>query len=177
MIFLIKGELQVMDVNENGQNVWLASVYPGASTGELGLITEENRSASLIAIQDSIIAILPKKDALDLITTHASVARRVMQHLAKIIKDNNTQLALTALPTAQERIEAILYQRITRHPNNTQTIENLPPQESIATMANTSRETVSRTINKLIKNGVLEKDKNRKCYLIRKPNELRGLTL
>lgn len=176
MIFLIEGELQVMDVNENGQNIWLATVFPGASAGEIGLITGESRTASLVTVRDSIVAVLPKKDALELIVGHPSVASRVMQHLAKIIKNNNIQLALINLPSAQERIEAILSQRIVRYSSGDIVIENLPPQESIATMANTSRETVSRIINKLIKEGVLEKDQNRKRYFVKKPEKLKDLT-
>lgn len=99
-----------------------------------------------------------------------------MQHMAKIIKKNNTQLALMNLPTAQERVEAILSQRINRYSNGSIVIENLPSQESIATMANTSRETVSRIINKLVKNGILEKEKDRKRYFVKQPDKLKDLT-
>jgi len=40
-------------------------------------------------------------------------------------------------------------------------IENLPSQQSIASMANVSRETVSRAIHALIKSGVIQKDTRR----------------
>lgn len=177
MIFLLQGELQVIDSNEHGQNIWLANVYPGASAGEIGLITGEKRNSSLVATQDSIIASLPKQDALELILNHASVAWRVMQHLAKIIKNNNLQLTLMNLPSARERIEALLKQKMTKYSNGTLIIEGLPSQESLATMVNTSRETVSRIINQLIKEGILERDKTRKRYYVLKPDFLRDGTV
>ena len=176
MIFVMQGELHVVDVNENGQYFWLASIPAGMSSGELGLITGEKRSSSIVTSCESIVGFLNKQEALELILKNPSVSWNIMQHMAKIIKNNNTQLALMNLPSAQERLEAILAQRIVRYSNGSQVIENLPSQETLATMANTSRETVSRTLSKLVKSGVLEKDKGRKRYFVKKPSELRDLT-
>lgn len=176
LIFVMQGELNVVDVNENGQYFWLANIPAGMSSGELGLISGEKRSSSIVASQESIVGFLSKKDALELILKNPSISWKIMQHMAKIIKKNNTQLALMNLPTAQERVEAILSQRINRYSNGSIVIENLPSQESIATMANTSRETVSRIINKLVKNGILEKEKDRKRYFVKQPDKLKDLT-
>lgn len=176
LIFVMQGELSVVDVNENGQHFWLASIPAGMSSGELGLISGEKRSSSIVASRESIVGFLSKKEALELILKNPSISWKIMQHMVKVIKNNNTQLALMNLPTAQERVEAILSQRINRYSNGSTVIENLPSQEAIATMANTSRETVSRIINKLIKNGILEKDKGYKRYFVKQPDKLKDLT-
>ncbi|WP_130536271.1 Crp/Fnr family transcriptional regulator [Thiomicrorhabdus indica] len=176
LIFVMQGELNVIDVNENGQYFWLANIPAGMSSGELGLISGEKRSTSIVASRESIVGFLNKKDALELILKNPSISWKIMQHMAKIIKKNNTQLALMNLSTAQERVEAILSQRINRYSNGSIVIEDLPSQESIATMANTSRETVSRIINKLVKDGVLEKEKGRKRYFVKQPDKLKDLT-
>jgi DNA-binding GntR family transcriptional regulator len=52
-------------------------------------------------------------------------------------------------------------------------IQNLPKQQEIAIMINTSRETVSRAIAHLVATGVLEKDFRR--LIVRDPNRLRRL--
>ena len=176
LIFVMQGELNVVDVNENGQYFWLANIPAGMSSGELGLISGEKRSSSIVASRESIVGFLGKKDALELILKNPSISWKIMQHMVKIIKNNNTQLALMNLPTAQERVEALLSQRINRYSNGSIVIENLPSQESLATMANTSRETVSRIINKLVKDGVLEKEKGRKRYFVKQPDKLKDLT-
>jgi len=80
------------------------------------------------------------------------------------------------LPTARERVQSILAQRITRFSNGQSVIQNLPSHESIATMANTSRETVSRIIGSFVKEGILEKDPDRKSYFVKKSEELKDLT-
>jgi DNA-binding IclR family transcriptional regulator len=43
-------------------------------------------------------------------------------------------------------------------------------------MANTSRETVSRIIGSFVKEGILEKDPDRKSYFVKKSEELKDLT-
>lgn len=50
-------------------------------------------------------------------------------------------------------------------------IDNMPTQQEIAIMVNTSRETVSRALHILIQNGVVEKDLRR--LIIRLPDRLR----
>lgn len=174
MIFVMSGELHAVDENENGQSIWLASIPAGVNSGELGLITGEKRSASLLAHRDSLIGFLYKKEALSLILNNPDVAWKVMQRMAKMIKSNNTHLTLMNLPSAQERIESLLAQRAAHYANGLIVVEDLPSQQAIATMTNTSRETVSRTISKLIKQGVLEKDYKR--LIVREPEKLQDLT-
>lgn len=174
MIFVMSGELHVVDENENGQSIWLANIPAGVNSGELGLITGEKRTASLMASRHSVVGFLKKSDALSLILNNPQVAWRVMQRMADIIKNNNTQLHVMNLPSAQDRIESVLAQRTVRYKNGLVVIENLPSQQSLATMTNTSRETVSRVISKLVKDGVLEKDYKR--LIVRLPERLKDLT-
>ena len=176
LIFVMQGELNVVDVNENGQYFWLANIPAGMSSGELGLISGEKRSTTIVASTESIIGFLGKKEALELILNTPSISWKIMQQMAKVIKNNNTQLALMNLPTARERVQSILAQRITRFSNGQSVIQNLPSHESIATMANTSRETVSRIIGSFVKEGILEKDPDRKSYFVKKSEELKDLT-
>src|SRR5690606_12838798 len=50
------------------------------------------------------------------------------------------------------------------------TIENLPSQQAIAIMANVSRETVSRAMQALFSNNIVEKDNRR--LIVRNPTAL-----
>lgn len=174
LLFLIQGDLNVVDVNAEGQLFWLATIKAGSHFGELGLITGEKRSASLQAATDVQIGILHKQHALELILNNPQISWNMMQRLAKIIERNNRTLSMISLPNAQDRIEAFLSQHITRYANNMHVIENLPPQQTIASITNTSRETVSRILTKMIKAGILEKDQKR--LIVRKPDHIRDLS-
>ncbi|MGE4503357.1 MAG: Crp/Fnr family transcriptional regulator [Thiomicrospira sp.] len=174
LLFLIEGELSVVDINIEGQLFWLATISAGEHFGELGLITGQARNASLVATTDVLVGMLRKEDALKLILNHPSIAWKIMHRMAEIIEQNNSNISLINLPTAQERIEALLSKHTVKYANGMNVVENLPSQQTLASMTNTSRETVSRVISKLIKQGVLEKDIKR--LIIRKPEKLRDLT-
>ena len=84
-----------------------------------------------------------------------------------------TLRALLAIPNAQQRVYALLQQLAQHMPGGLVAIQNLPRQQEIAIMINTSRETVSRAIAHLVATGVLEKDFRR--LIVRDPNRLRRL--
>lgn len=175
MLFVLSGELHVVDINEQGQNVWLGRVLERSSTGELGIVTGEQRSASLVAATESLIGFLSKHETVKLITSEPSVSWKVMQSLAGMIKNNNSQLNLINLPNVQQRIETILTQKISQQVTGSMNIE-LPAQHIIANMANTSRESVARVLSKLVKSGVLEKV-SPKVYRVLQPDLIKDYTL
>ncbi|KUJ75918.1 hypothetical protein AVO42_11635 [Thiomicrospira sp. XS5] len=174
LIFLLEGELNVVDTNEEGEFYWLATIKSGIHFGELGLIIGQKRSATVIAVQESVVGFLPRNDALDLILNQPTVAWKLMHRMANIIEKTNAQLAIVNLSNARDRVEALLSERAETYANGMVVIENLPSQQNLAKMANTSRETVSRIISKLIKEGILEKDYRR--LIVRQPDKLKGLS-
>jgi CRP-like cAMP-binding protein len=78
---------------------------------------------------------------------------------------------ILGMPSAPQRIFALLNQFSKVAPGGLVVIDNMPTQQEIAIMVNTSRETVSRAIHVLIQNGVVEKDLRR--LIIRLPDRLR----
>ena len=170
LLFLIKGQADIIDFDSEGGEVWIATLEAGDHFGELALILNEPRSADVVATAPSIVAFLPKEDALKLLTEHPVIARNMMEHLAKTVKRQNQHLHMLNQPSAAERIKALLLLKARKYAGDLLVVENLPPQAQLPKMANTSRETVSRTLAKLYREGVLEKDYKR--LIIRKPDAL-----
>jgi CRP-like cAMP-binding protein len=137
--------------------------------GCIGL-ADESRSADAVATCPSLVAQLPKQEALKLLTEYPVVAKRMMEHLASLIKQQNQHLYMLNQPSAVDRIKALLLIKAKRYASGLMVVESLPSQSQLAKMANTSRETVSRTLSKLIREGVIEKDYKR--LIIRQPNAL-----
>lgn len=170
LLFLLKGEVDIIDFDAEGGEVWIATITPGQFFGELALILDEPRSADAIATQPSTVALLPRKHALELLTEHPAVAREMMRHLALTIKHQNQHLHMLNQPSATNRIKALLLLKARSYSGGLLVVENLPSQAQLAKMANTSRETVSRTLSRLCREGILEKDYRR--LIIRKPEAL-----
>jgi CRP-like cAMP-binding protein len=79
-----------------------------------------------------------------------------MQLLAQSVRHSMKERAMLSLPNAFHRIFVQLNLMVNNNSAQRQ-IHHVPRQQDIAAMVNTSRETVSRALQLLIKNGVLTK--------------------
>lgn len=171
LLFLLSGRLQAVDVTEDGREIGLSIIPPGDYFGDLAVIDGLPRSASVVASEASLVALLPKAQALDLIYNSPLVAERMLKRMASKIRTASSYRTILGIPNAFQRVFALLNQFAKIAPGGLVVIEKLPTQQEIAIMVNTSRETVSRAINTLIQKGVVEKDMRR--LIVRIPEALR----
>jgi CRP-like cAMP-binding protein len=171
LLFLLSGQLQVVDVTEAGRDVGLNFLLPGDYFGELSVIDGLPRTASVVATANSQIAALPRAQALELFYHQPLVAERVLMRMAKSIRRASDYRSILAIPNAFQRVYAFLHQMKTVAPGGLTVIERLPTQQEMAIMINTSRETVSRAMQILNQKGVVEKDLRR--LIVRKPDVLK----
>lgn len=171
LLFLLSGRVQAVDITEDGREIGLSFITPGDYFGELSIIDGLPRSASVVACEASLLALLPREQALTLIYHHPVVTERVLKRMASSIRATTNIRAILGNPNAFQRVFALLNQFVKTAPGNLVVIERMPTQQEIAIMANTSRETVSRAIHVLIQKGVVEKDMRR--LIVRLPEVLR----
>jgi CRP/FNR family cyclic AMP-dependent transcriptional regulator len=170
LVFLLKGRLQAVDLTEDGREVGLNFLTPGDYFGELSIIDGLPRSASVVASENSLIALLPRAPALALIYHDPIVSERVFKRMASSIRSAANLRTILGIPSAFQRVFALLNQFAKKAPGGLVVIENMPTQQEIAIMVNTSRETVSRAIQILLQKGVVEKDLRR--LIVRLPEVL-----
>jgi CRP/FNR family transcriptional regulator, cyclic AMP receptor protein len=175
LYLLFSGSLQVIDIAEDGREIGLNLISPGAFFGELSVIDGLPRSAHIIALQPSEIGVIPQDAAREIFYKLPATAEAMMRHLTDMVRNLTNYRALLAIPNAQQRVYALLQQMGQRMPGGLTVIPNLPKQQEVAIMINTSRETVSRAVAQLVAMGVLEKDYRR--LIIRDPQRLRTLAM
>ncbi len=173
LYLLFSGSLQAVDIAEDGREIGLNLIKPGAFFGELSVIDGLPRSAHIISLQPSLVGVIPQAAARELFYRLPATAEAMMRHLTSLVRNLSTYRALLAIPNAQQRVYALLQQLGTQMPGGLVVIQNLPKQQEVAIMINTSRETVSRAIAHLVALGVLEKDYRR--LIVRDPQRLRRL--
>jgi CRP/FNR family transcriptional regulator, cyclic AMP receptor protein len=156
MAFLLDGKLQVVDLSEDGREIGIHFILPGAYFGELSVIDGKPRSASVKSMQWSEVAFLPSAHARALIVNHPVIAERFLVRFAQIVRASSSHQTLLSIPNAFQRVFAQL-QTFVRETKEGQVIEGLPKQHEIAISVNTSRETVSRALHTLMKLGILQK--------------------
>jgi CRP-like cAMP-binding protein len=173
LLFVLAGQLQVVDVTEDGRAIGLRMLAPGDFFGEIAVINGSTRSASVLALTEVLVGFLPSATALHLFSHSPSVANQILRHLADKIQRDSEFRALLSIHNTARRIYTFLLLFKKSTPGSLEVVENLPTHQDIANMINTSRETVTRAILTLVQQGIVEKDTHR--LIIRKPDELQKL--
>ena len=174
LLFLLSGQLQVIDVTEDGRAIGLRMLAAGDFFGEIALINDSTRSASVVATSEVLVAFLPASTALHLFSHSPSVARKMLGHLAQKIQRDSEFRALLSINNTTRRIYTyIALMQQTEDKAGRQVVENLPTHQDIANMINTSRETVTRALAALMQQGVVQKEAH--CLVILDPDALQRL--
>lgn len=161
LLFVLNGQLQVIDVTEDGRAIGLRMLKPGDFFGEIAVISGSTRTASVVAMSDVLVAFLPAPTALHLFSHSPSVANQMLRHLAEKIQRDSEFRSLLSINNTARRIFAYLAMQMKSQPGKLDVVENLPTHQDIANMINTSRETVTRALAQLTQQGIIQKDTNR----------------
>lgn len=175
LMFLLGGQAQVIDVTEDGRAIGLRLLAPGDFFGEIALINNSTRSASVVAMTDVLVGFLPAPAAMHLMSHFPSVANQMLKHLAQKIQRDSEIRALLSINNTSKRIYAflVMQQKKDDDPNAPAVVDNLPTHQDIANMVNTSRETVTRALLALVQQGIVQKEPHR--LIIRDPEALKKL--
>jgi CRP-like cAMP-binding protein len=173
LLFLLSGQLQVIDVTEDGRAIGLRMLNPGDFFGEIAVINDSKRTASVVALSPVLVAFLPAPAALHLFSHSPPVAQHMLRHLAEKIQRDSEFRTLLSINNTTRRIYTFLVLMKKNQPGSGDVVENLPTHQDIANMINTSRETVTRALLTLVQQGIVEKDTHR--LIIRDPQALQKL--
>ncbi|MCU6496667.1 Crp/Fnr family transcriptional regulator [Rugamonas sp. A1-17] len=163
LLFLLAGQLQVIDVTEDGRAIGLRMLAPGDFFGEIAVINGSQRTASVVAMSSVLVAFLPAPAALHMFSHSPSVANLMLRHLAAKIQRDSEFRSLLSINNTTRRIYTYLVQMKTppQQPGQPEVVENLPTHQDIANMINTSRETVTRALTTLTQQGIIQKETHR----------------
>ena len=173
LLFLLSGQLQVIDITEDGRAIGLRILSEGDFFGEISIINSSTRSASVVALSEVLVAFLPSATALYLFSHSLPVANYMLRYMASKIQRDSEFRALLSIPNASKRIYTFLDLIKEKKPGTPGIVENLPTHQDIAIMINTSRETVTRALLALAQQGIIQKEMHR--LIIRDPEALQKL--
>ncbi|MFN3262578.1 MAG: Crp/Fnr family transcriptional regulator [Pikeienuella sp.] len=161
VIFIISGQVRVLMSSAYGRHVILNHLDKGDFFGEMSAIDGRSRSASVIALYNSEVCVMPGEVFMEIATTIPAVAKRTMEKLTERVRTINERLAEQAFLTARQRLCAeLLRQSRPRAGHPGQRIVSPPPiQEDLANLISSRREVVSRELSALTKDGVIERSR------------------
>jgi CRP-like cAMP-binding protein len=159
VFFLIQsGRVKVTMISPEGKEIILSILGPGEFFGEMALLDDEPRSASIVAMENLELLTIWRSDFLQLLSENFSITRKVLATLSRRLRNASNRIESLAtmdvygrlaryfldLAREQGKVLDSGYVAVTR-----------PTHQSIANMIGTSRETVSRLIHDLMEQNLL----------------------
>lgn len=156
LMFVITGQLQAHEVSEDGRVIGIGAFRPGDAVGWLPLIDGMPMACTIDAIEPTQLLLIPMAVAQRLVLTRPLMVERLLKLLAASIRQTSAEKSMLSLPNAFHRV-FVQIQQLSADATEGKPLAHLPKQQELASIVNTSRETVSRALQLLIKNGVLRK--------------------
>lgn len=157
---LLDGRLQGVDMTLDGHEAGLYFIEPNDFFGELSVIDGLPASEFVVALSLARFIMVPATLMQQLIKSSPEVAAIMNSRLAQRLRESIAQRSLLSMPTPIQRICAQLL-KMGHKTNGGKTEINHPPtHQELAIMINTTRETVTRTFQKLQKNNVIKRNGN-----------------
>ena len=159
--FVVKGSVKVTRLSKDGREVILAMLNQGDFFGEMSLLDGKSRSANVIALEKTEVLTLNRKDFLIVLHEYPKIAIQLLKELASRLRKSDRQIASLSLSDAEKRIALCIIRFADERGiirNGRVSIAKVPIQQDIANMAGTSRETVSRALNVLEKEQLIERN-------------------
>jgi CRP/FNR family transcriptional regulator, cyclic AMP receptor protein len=156
---LRQGRAKVVLIGEDGREVILGVLEPGAHFGELALIDDQPRSAHVIAMEDSQLLILRREDFRRRVEANPSVAWALLTELSRRLRRADQKIGGLVLLDVPGRISRLLLDLSSESTNGT--IEKPLTHQTIAQMIGASRETVSRAMKEFQQEGLIRVERRR----------------
>ncbi|HKO89059.1 MAG TPA: cyclic nucleotide-binding domain-containing protein [Burkholderiales bacterium] len=155
LYIVISGRLKVMMSDDEGREVILAILGQGEFFGEMGLIDEAPRSATVIAIEPCELLTISKADFKKCLQENFDISLAVMRGLVKRLREADKKIGSLALMDVYGRVARLLMEMAETVDGQLVVTKKLPKQD-IAKMIGASREMVSRVMKDLQTSGHIE---------------------
>jgi len=156
MYLLVSGRVKVSLASPDGKELALNYLEAPAHFGEMSLVDAEPRSADVIAVTEVELFSLDAKDLSAAIQMNPRLALSLIATLSRRLRHTIARLEDMAFHDATHRVMRVLLNVSTAsyEARGVPIIQGLTHYD-IATLAGTSRETASRIISNLAKDGAL----------------------
>ncbi|NOY63518.1 MAG: Crp/Fnr family transcriptional regulator [Gammaproteobacteria bacterium] len=166
LFVILQGKVKIYLNDEEGKEVIINYQGIGEYFGELALLGETDRSASVMTVEDSIFSIIEKSAFLAMMARHPNIAITLIKNLVHRVYGLTDQVKALALMDVYGRVAKMLTDLAVQH-NDVAVIELRLTQQDIASRVGASREMVSRIMKDLTVGGYISV--NKKHITIHKP--------
>lgn len=165
--FIVSGSVDVLLESDDGRQFVVARLGAGDHFGEMSLLDEEPRSATVVATEDTEVFLLQREDFLRELEQHPRLMRHMLSTLTRRLRATDEQLAALAFGDTSARLARLLIQNARPSPEGpaVQVV-----QEHLAVMVGSTRQTVGRIFGDWRREGIIRT--GRSSTVILRPDAL-----
>lgn len=161
LYLLVSGRVKVCVSTPSGKEVILATLGPGQFFGEMALLDDEPRSASVVTQLPTTAYRIRRAEFERLLETHPGIARKLLRELSLRLRRANAQMESLVTLDVIGRMARYFINLAREHGQVLGTgwvAVRRPTHQDIASSVGTSRETVTRLITELETRGLVVND-------------------
>lgn len=168
MYFVYSGKVRVVKINEEGKEQIISIHKKNDFFGEMALLDGKTSPATVIAYEDADIGLLSKSDFERFVLNNDATRHRIIGLLCDRLRDSWAMIKILSFDNAEHRVLAVLerLQDLYGVMDDRGTIINAKlTHQQIASYASVARETVTRILNKLEKDSIIQTLENKSILL------------
>ena len=154
LFIILSGAVKVFLSNPDGKEIIINTQGIGEHFGELALLDDAPRSASVMTTDKSAIGIISKTDFRSLLTRHTDLGLKLIVELTRRVRLLSENIKTLALMDVYGRVAKTLLD-LAEEDNGQLVIHNRPTQQEIANRIGASREMVARILKDLSTGGYI----------------------
>ncbi len=154
LYIILSGKVRVFSSDDKSKEVTLLIQEAGTHFGELALLSDEPRSATVETLEKTVCGIISKSDFLNWLSQHPDVAIALLGVLSEKIRYLTEKVKQMALSNVYERTTKILYEMAQKE-GDIFVIYNKPTQDELAKMVGASREMINKVMHELTKGAYI----------------------
>jgi CRP/FNR family transcriptional regulator, cyclic AMP receptor protein len=158
LFILKKGRVKVGRENKRGREVILRILEPGDFFGEMSLLDEEPRSATVTALDGCQVLILFREAFVAFVSKHPRAVLRMLTVLSQRLRKANEKISRLVFTDAYEKVASVLMDVIKESKIPLEIGAEVPlrlSRKELADLAGLSRETFSRIMARFERAGLL----------------------
>lgn len=159
VFFIVRGQVRVTIYSASGKEVSFRDLAAGKSFGELSAIGDAPRSANVIALSETVLASMSAGTFKNMLREHQDVSARMMAYLVDLVHKLSDRVVEFSVLAVKNRIHSELLRlaQETAGGDNTAKLSPAPKHADIASRVATHREAVTRELNALAGDGLIER--------------------
>ncbi len=161
LFVILNGRVKVSLVRPDGKEAILAILTPGEFFGEMALLDNRPRSASVVVLEPTTVMILTRSDFMQMIEANPQIIHNMIIPLVTRLRKANKKIADLAFLDAIGRVSGVISQMAEESGEEVDEgiiIRNRPSHEQLGMMAATTRETVTHCMATLERRGYILSD-------------------